>query len=50
VLGDNLDLEAVEAKYDDGVLRLRIPVAEKAKSRKIAVDTADRTEQSAISA
>lgn len=37
VLGDNLDLERVEAAYDDGVLRLRIPVAEKAKPRKIEI-------------
>lgn len=37
VLGDNLDLEQVDASYDAGVLRLRIPVAEKAKPRKIAI-------------
>ncbi|MCW2852500.1 MAG: Hsp20 family protein [Nocardioides sp.] len=35
VLGDNLDLERIEASYDDGVLRLTVPVAEKAKPRKI---------------
>jgi HSP20 family protein len=37
VLGDNLDLERIEAAYDAGVLKLRIPVAEKAKPRKITV-------------
>lgn len=37
VLGDNLDLERIDAAYTDGVLRLSIPVAEKAKPRKIAV-------------
>src|ERR1700735_5180732 len=37
VLGDNLDTERIEASYDAGVLRLRIPVAEKAKPRKIAI-------------
>ena len=37
VLGDNLDLDKIEAGYADGVLRLRIPVAEKAKPRKIEV-------------
>lgn len=37
VLGDNVDLERVDAAYTDGVLRLRIPVAEKAKPRKIEV-------------
>jgi HSP20 family protein len=37
VLGDNLDLEHVDATYDAGVLQLRIPVAEKARPRKIEV-------------
>jgi HSP20 family protein len=37
VLGDNLDLSRVEAGYDNGVLRLVVPVAEKAKPRKIEV-------------
>src|ERR1700761_805406 len=37
VLGDNLDTERIEATYREGVLRLRIPVAEKAKPRKIAI-------------
>jgi HSP20 family protein len=40
VLGDNLDLEQIAADYDAGVLRLRIPVAEKAKPRKIEVTNA----------
>ena len=35
VLGDNLDLERIDAAYDGGVLRLTVPVAEKAKPRKI---------------
>lgn len=37
VLGDNLDTANIAASYDDGVLALRIPVAEEAKPRKIAV-------------
>ena len=37
VLGDNLDLDRLEAAYDAGVLRLTVPVAEKAKPRKIEV-------------
>ena len=41
VLGDNLDLEHIEASYDGGVLRLVVPVAEKAKPRKIEVGTTD---------
>jgi HSP20 family protein len=43
VLGDNLDLDRIEANYDGGVLRLVVPVAEKAKPRKIEVNTSDRT-------
>ena len=39
VLGDNLDLDRIEAAYRDGVLRLHIPVAEKAKPRKISINT-----------
>lgn len=38
-LGENLDVEHIEADYGDGVLTLRIPVAEKAKPRKITVGT-----------
>jgi HSP20 family protein len=38
-LGDTLDLDRVEASYDAGVLTLRIPIAEKAKPRKIEIAT-----------
>src|ERR1700754_3603782 len=37
VLGDNLDLGRIEARYDAGVLRLTVPVAERAKPRKCEV-------------
>lgn len=37
VLGENLDLERIDASYVDGVLRLVVPVAEKAKPRKVQV-------------
>ncbi|WP_174184197.1 Hsp20/alpha crystallin family protein [Nocardia barduliensis] len=36
-LGENLDTDNIRADYTDGVLRLTIPVAEKAKPRKIEV-------------
>jgi HSP20 family protein len=36
-LGDALDTEHIAAAYDNGVLVLRIPIAERAKPRKIAV-------------
>jgi HSP20 family protein len=45
VLGDNLDLDRLEARYDDGVLRLTVPVAERAKPRKIEVTTGGRQEE-----
>ncbi|MGC5051689.1 Hsp20/alpha crystallin family protein [Micromonospora sp. DT48] len=36
-LGDTLDTDRLEAGYDNGVLTLRIPVAERAKPRRIAI-------------
>ena len=36
-LADSLDTDAIEATYRDGVLRLTIPIAEKAKPRKIEI-------------
>ncbi|NUR09885.1 MAG: Hsp20 family protein [Nocardioidaceae bacterium] len=51
VLGDNLDLDRLEASYDAGVLRLRVPVAEKAKPRKIEVTGVNRADdQQALTA
>jgi HSP20 family protein len=41
ILGDNLDLDRIAANYRDGVLRLDVPVAEKAKPRKISVESVD---------
>ncbi|WP_127784111.1 HSP20 family small heat-shock protein [Rhodococcus sp. X156] len=43
-LGDTLDTDRIEAVYRDGVLRLTIPVAEKAKPRKIQVISPDQGE------
>ncbi|MEY2419325.1 MAG: hypothetical protein QOG90_2005 [Actinomycetota bacterium] len=36
-LGDSLDTDKLEATYADGVLTVRLPVAEKAKPRRIEV-------------
>jgi HSP20 family protein len=36
-LGDTLDADRIQASYDAGVLTLRIPIAEKAKPRKIEI-------------
>jgi HSP20 family protein len=38
-LGDGIDTEHISASYDNGVLSVMIPVSEKAKPRKIAVQT-----------
>jgi HSP20 family protein len=39
ILGDNLDTDNIAAAYDAGVLTLRIPVAERAKPRKIQISS-----------
>jgi len=39
-LGDGLDAEQIEANFSDGVLTLRIPIAEKAKPRRITITPA----------
>src|SRR5215216_2755101 len=36
-LGDTLDADHIEASYEAGVLTLRVPIAEKAKPRKISI-------------
>jgi HSP20 family protein len=41
ILGDNVDLDKISASYHDGVLALEVPVAEKAKPRKIAIEAGD---------
>ena len=48
VLGENLDLDHEKASYEAGVLRLSIPVAEKAKPRKVEI-AGTESEQAAIS-
>jgi HSP20 family protein len=48
-LGDTLDTERIEASYSAGVLTLRVPVAEKAKPRKISINS-NGQERQAINA
>lgn len=50
VLGDNLDLAEIQAGYEGGVLRLRVPVAEKAKPRKIQVNAGAEADRASIGA
>jgi len=47
-LGDALDTDRIDARYDNGVLVLRIPIAERAKPRKISVTGGRRGEQKVI--
>jgi HSP20 family protein len=49
ILGDNLDTEHIAASYERGVLTLQIPVAEKAKPRKVPV-TSNGEDRHAINA
>jgi HSP20 family protein len=41
ILGENLDTAQIEAGYAGGVLSLRIPVAERAKPRRIEIKASD---------
>jgi HSP20 family protein len=45
LLGENLDTDNIEANYENGVLTLAIPVAEKAKPRRISVGSSGAQQQ-----
>ena len=45
-LGDTLDTDNIDAGYRDGVLSLRIPVAERAKPRRLEI--ADRSDEARV--
>jgi len=47
-LGEALDADHIDATYDNGVLLLRIPIAERAKPRKISVSGREHTDQKVI--
>lgn len=42
-LGDGIDVDAITASYDAGVLSVHIPVSERAKPRKIAIESGERS-------
>lgn len=44
-LGEGVDLDGISASYDSGVLSVIIPVSERAKSRRIAVDAPEHRSQ-----
>jgi HSP20 family protein len=41
-LGESLDADRIDANYADGVLTLQIPVAERAKPRRVPINQTDR--------
>lgn len=41
-LGEGVDLDRITASYDNGVLSVIVPVSERAKPRKISVESSDR--------
>ena len=43
-LGQGIDTESISARYDNGVLSVTIPVSEKAKPRKVQVESPARAE------
>ncbi|RWZ68100.1 Hsp20/alpha crystallin family protein [Labedella populi] len=49
-LGDGVDVDGISAAYANGVLSVIIPVAERAKPRKIAVETDESAAPQAIDA
>jgi HSP20 family protein len=44
-LGDTLDTDKLEAGYEAGVLALRIPISEKAKPRRITIESSGDRKQ-----
>lgn len=42
-LGDTLDTDRIDADYADGVLTLRLPVAERAKARRVPINVGEGT-------
>jgi HSP20 family protein len=44
-LGETLDTDRIQATYDAGVLTLRIPIAERAKPRKIEISATGSAKQ-----
>jgi len=47
-LGDGIDTEHISATYENGVLSVMIPVSERAKPRKVAIQSSVRESQPAV--
>ncbi|MFD5215255.1 Hsp20/alpha crystallin family protein [Microbacterium sp. NPDC058345] len=44
-LGDGVDVERISASYENGVLSVIIPVSERAKPRKIAIESSEHRQE-----
>lgn len=49
-IGDDVNPEGISASYDNGVLTVVVPIAERAKPRKIPIDTGSERSQKPVSA
>ncbi len=49
-LGETLDTDHIDASYINGVLTVKIPIAETAKARKVQINTAPKKKSAALSA
>jgi HSP20 family protein len=50
LLGDALDADGIEARYEHGVLHVTVPVAARAKPRKVEINVGEATPLEAASA
>ena len=49
-LGESLNTDQIDASYVNGVLTVRIPIAETAKARKVQINAATKKKSAALSA
>ena len=49
-LGEDVDVDQISASYDNGVLSVIVPVAERAKPRRIAVDSVKHADTKQVAA
>ncbi|MCD5344838.1 Hsp20/alpha crystallin family protein [Agromyces sp. H3Y2-19a] len=49
-IGDDVDPDGISASYDNGVLSVLIPIAERAKPRKVAIESAGEVGRKSVTA
>lgn len=47
-IGDDVDTDNIRAAYDNGVLEVVIPIAERSKPRKVTVESADTAQEKVL--